>query len=864
MKRGTALKISPTIARHLALTTAVLAVSHSAIAFALANAPESAAATTPLLENPAPSVNSGDEIIVTGTRTSGLRVSDSPAPVQVLGNDVLQRVGQSDLIQGLAQNLPSIQAQSFGGNQDAFHLSLKLRGLNPNHTLVLINGKRRHGTANVVVSGGAFGGSAAPDMSFIPITSIDHVEVLQDGAAAQYGTDAIAGVINIIQKKNASGGSLSVTGGHYFDEGGATWSVLGNIGIEPFNGAYLNVSAERKHHGFSFRGDVDPRVINTGVAGNSGATLLTRFPGLVNAPDYPYVNRISGDSAFDLTSVTYNAGYAVTPDTEIYSFGSYGHRNGTANENYRLPNVVVGVAASDIAFPLGFTPQEEAKDTDYSVTGGIKGIFSGTTWDLSSTYGRDINKTYVNNSANASLYAASSSATRNGSTPQDFHTGDFIATQWTNTLDVTHDFDLGSAGSLTAAGGIEYRHETYEIAAGDPTSYYGTGSQAYLGFAPINAGKHSRNNWSEYLDFTFKPLSGLLIDAAVRHEHYSDFGNTTVFKGTGRYDFSPAIAIRGTASTGFRAPTLAEEYYSGIGVGPTLISGNFAPNSPGAAFLGVPGLKAEKSTNFSGGLVLHPISNLTITVDAYTIEIKNRIVQSSVFYGYNSNRNVITSPSIIQALTANGVTIDPAIYTASSGAIGVQTFVNGAKTRTRGLDFVASYASDFGGLGHVDWSLAANYNATKIKELASPPSNVNQNLLILDKAAQSLLINATPKFRATANAYWTLGPIGINLREAFYSPTFYYIQNPVSAAFEKARVGNKFITDVQVDYKVTRSLKLSIGANNLFNIYPDKLPASLRNSYYNISSASYVTQYPRETALNISGGYYYGRATFSF
>ncbi|HEX8414837.1 MAG TPA: TonB-dependent receptor plug domain-containing protein, partial [Sphingomicrobium sp.] len=188
-----------------------------------------------------------DDVIVTGTRTTGLRASDSPAPVQVLGNDLLQRTGQPDLVQALAQNLPSVQAQAFGTDLQQVNLQLKLRGLSPNHTLILLNGKRRHGTANVSVAGGPFGGSAAPDISFILPDSIDHVEVLQDGAAAQYGTDAIAGVINFIQKKNDSGGTIDVQGGRYFDQGGKTYTVSGNIGIAPFEGAYLNVTAEKKH-----------------------------------------------------------------------------------------------------------------------------------------------------------------------------------------------------------------------------------------------------------------------------------------------------------------------------------------------------------------------------------------------------------------------------------------------------------------------------------------------------------------------------------------------------------------------------------------------------------------------------------------
>ena len=809
-------------------------------------------------------ISDGSEIIVTGTRDTGMRAADSPAPIQVLGGDTLSRVGQNDLVQALVQNLPSVQAQNFGGNIDAFHLSFKLRGLNPNHTLILLNGKRRHGTANITISGGAYIGNAAPDIALIPRDSIARVEVLQDGAAAQYGTDAIAGVINIIQKRNDTGGVITANAGKYFDGGGETWGVSGNIGLAPFEGAYLNLSAERRYHGFSFRGDLDPRVIDTGVAGNSGAALLRRFPGLVNAPNYPYVNRISGDPKYDLALVTYNAGYEFGSDLEFYTFGSYGHRTGRGNQNYRLPDVVVGVSPTDTPFPFGFTPQQVVRQTDYAFTGGLKGNFGGLNWDLATTYGNDNVDVAVENSANASIYRDSSTATRPGTTPRDFDAGTFVATQWTTTLDLTHEFDIGLAEPLNVAAGGEYRRESYEIKAGDPTSYYGTGSQSFLGYSPINAGKHRRTNWSQYLDISLKPVERLYLDGAVRHEDYSDFGETTVVKGTARYDFSPAFAVRGTASTGFRAPTLAEEYYSGIGVGPTQISGVFAPNSPGAAFLGVPGLRPEKSTNFSGGLVIRPAPRLSVTIDAYQIKLRNRIVQSGTFFGYNSNPSVIRSPSVIQALLANGVTIDPGIYTASSASIGVVTFVNGLDTRTRGIDFVANYATDLASAGTIDWSLTANYNKTKITRLGSPPSNVNQGVLLLDAAAQSTLINTTPKFRAVASALWTIGDFSLSLRESYYGSSYQLIQNPQRPNFEKAVVKASFLTDIEASYKLFGNLSLSLGANNLFNVYPTKLPKALRDAQYATSSLSYATQYPRESPLNVSGGYYYGRIAVTF
>ncbi len=808
-----------------------------------------------------------DTLIVTGTRTTGLRAVDSAAPIQVLGADVLKRTGQPDLIQSLAQNMPSLQAQAFGGDASAFHLSIKLRGLSPNHTLVLINGKRRHGTANVVVSGGAFGGNAAADIGLLPQDQIDHVEVLTDGAAAQYGTDAIAGVVNIILKKNTEGGSIEVDGGQYFDGGGRTGHAAINIGLAPIEGSYLNMTLDTKYHGFSFRGDVDPRVLATlpnGLANATGATLLRNFPQQASAVNYPYVNRIPGDAQYRQTTFMFNAGYDFSDDLELYSFGSYADKWGQAYENFRPANVVLGKAATDVPFPQGFSPKESIAQTDYAFTLGLRGTTADWNWDFASTYGKDLNQVYVLNSANASAYNDSSTLTSPGFTQRTFHDGDFEASQFTNTLDVTHDFEVGMATPLTFAAGLEYRKERYAIAAGDPQSYYKTGAQSFFGYGPVNAGGHIRNTEAGYIDLAVHPVEPWTVDLAIRHEHYSDFGNTTVFKGTTRYDFSDMLAVRATASTGFRAPTLAEAFYSGINVGPTSISGVFAPNSPGAKALGAAGLGPEKSKNYSVGLVAHPISGLTMTLDMYQIDIKNRIVQSGSFFGYNANRNVIQSPSVLAALTGSGITIDPAIFAAASGTVAIQTFVNGVNTRNQGADFVATYSTDLDAYGRIDWSLSANYNTMKIKKVKPPPSNVDQRVVLLDAVAQTTLVHTTPRYRVTAGAFWTMGPLSVNLRESFYSTTYGLNQDPIGAFFDVTKIKDSFLTDLDVSYKVLPSVKLTVGANNLFNKYPDKLNATLRDNQLRTNSSGYATQYPGFSPFGINGGYYYGKVGVTF
>jgi iron complex outermembrane receptor protein len=812
-----------------------------------------------------------DAVIVTGTRTTGLKAVDSPAPIQVLGADILKRTGQPDLIQSLAQNMPSLQAQSFGSDASAFHLSIKLRGLSPNHTLVLINGKRRHGTANVVVSGGAFGGNASADIGLIPQDEIDHVEVLTDGAAAQYGTDAIAGVVNIILKKSTSGGSIEADGGQYFDGGGRTGHVSMNMGFAPVENSYVNVTLDTKYHGFSFRGDVDPRLQSTltlsngtVIANPTAAGILANYPSSTKEPNYPYVNRVAGDAQYRQTTFIYNAGYEFSDHLQFYAFGSGAYKWGQAYENFRPANIVTGVSPTDVPFPVGFSPKESVEENDYAFTEGLRGDVAGWNWDFATSYGYDIDKVYVLNSSNITLYKQNSTATQKGFAPSTYHDGDFVASQFTNTLDVTHDFEVGLATPLTFAAGLEYRKERYAIHAGDPASYYGTGAASFFGYGPVNAGGHIRHTDAGYVDLSVRPTKAWIVDAAVRHEHYSDFGNTTVAKLTSRYDISDAIAVRGTVSTGFRAPTLAEEFYSGINVGPTSISGIFAPNSPGAKFLGASGLGPEKSKNYSVGFVAHVLPGLTMTLDLYQIDINNRIVQSGNFFGFNANKNIVQSPSVLTALANSGITIDPAIFAAASGTVAISTFVNGADTRNQGADFVATYPSDFGDFGHVDWSLSANYNTMKIKKLKPPPSNVNQTVILLDSPAQSQLTRTTPRYRATAGAFWTLDRFSVNLRESFYSSSVGVTNDPITPIPDTTRIKPALVTDLDLSVKVLKAVKLTVGANNLFNKYPSKNNTTLRDNQLRTNAQAYAGQYPAFSPFGINGGYYYGKVTVSF
>jgi iron complex outermembrane receptor protein len=809
-----------------------------------------------------------DELIVTGTRATGMKAADSPAPIQVLGATALKQVGPPDLMQAIAQNLPSFNAQGFGGDSANLTLSAALRGLNPNDTLVLVNGKRRHGTANLAVDGGSpYSGSATSDLGLIPVGAIDHIEVLQDGAAAQYGSDAIAGVVNIILKTNANGGVITATGGQTYQGDGKTGAWSFNNGTKLGENGFLNFTLEERYHEHTVRGGADRRLFD--INGKLLATDSAVDAGVANAPGAPQVNKINGDPAYNLYNFFYNAGYDLGGGVEAYSFGSYSHRNASSYENLRVPSKVSGTTSTGVKyfpFPAGFNPVETLAEDDYSFTGGIKGAFEGWAWDLSTTYGKDRDKIYTDGSANAQLFPvlAAVSATPIAS-QRDFYDGSFITSEWTTNLDIVKTFDVGAASPLNFAFGAEGRQNKFEIDAGEPSSYFGGGAQSFTGYDPSNAGTHSRTDYAGYVDLAVDPITGLHLDLAGRYSHYSDFGEATVGKLTGRYDFNPMIAIRGTISNGFRAPTLAEEFYSGTNVSPSSADVQLPANSPGAVIAGFAPLKPEKSTNYSVGFVAHPIEGLQISLDAYQIDVRNRIVVTGFLYGsdVSGGKNNVISQAVLNAITAHGNTLDTGISYA-----GISVFTNGVDTRTQGAELTVNYASDFGEFGHVDWTGGLNYNKTTITKLyplpvqdfSIAPTIITQTSL-LSPSALSSLTTATPREKFVGNAYWTLGKWSANFRETVYGETSELTST--SNITTQLKIPVSAITDLTVAYKITDAIKAEVGANNLF----DKTPPSVPNlpGLNKPANGGNVWNAPMTfSPWGINGGYYYARLTVTF
>jgi iron complex outermembrane receptor protein len=823
------------------------------------------------------------EVIVTGTRQQGVTAANSAAPVQVVGQAALVRTGAIDLASSLLSDVPSLNIDTTGGDMAALNIQAALRGLSPNDTLVLINGKRRHYTANLAVDGGSpYSGSATVDLAWIPVASIDHVEVLTDGAAAQYGTDAIAGVVNIILKKGSSGGGLQATGGSYYSGQGATgaWSI--NNGWNLGANGFLNVTLEEKYHNYSYAGIGDERfqtangkLLPTCGKGLSESSAFP--PNCLQFPDtntslaknFPYENRVIGDPAYNQYDAEYYAGYDFTPDLELYSFGTAGYRLAAHYENYRPPSRVEGVTTTGqtvIPYPDGFDPMEEIKELDGSFTAGLKGKLGNVDFDIATTYGDDYVPVYVINSANNVLFAQLQSLSSTPLTAQtNFYDGSFEGTQWTNTIDLDDSFDVGLAAPLNVAIGGEFRRETFTLDAGEPSSYVDGGVQSFFGYSPLDASTHARTNYAGYIDVATDPIQHLHVDLAGRFEHYSDFGSALVGKATARYDFNEAFALRGTVSNGFRAPTLAEEYYSGTNVGPTFAEAQLPPNTAAALASGFQPLKPEKSDNFSVGFVAHPIDKMQVTLDVYDIQLNNRIEVTNAFFGEFAG--VVIDQNILNTIAARGVQIQPSLR-----SIAISTFTNAADTNTVGVDLTANYATDFGPYGHVDWTADFNYNHTKFTKILPLPAQAaasgpiaaalgqTAGSPLITQIGQSDLADATPQEKAILSANWSLDKWSATVRETVYGPEYELVDAPGlnggnGGQFKQA-IGVTPITDLDIGYKVTSNVRIDVGANNLFNTFPPKAPVFGGQP----ADGGLVFNVPYGFApWGINGGYYYGR-----
>ena len=662
---------------------------------------------------------------------------------------------------------------------------------------------------------------------------------------------------------------------------------------------------------------------------------------ITNDFGYPNPNRNQGPGEFQLQMATVQAGYNFTDDLKLYFEGTIGERTGKKHNTFRTPTQVIaspgssqacsasnlqgfntaqtaggapacaigvstgsgvgvallaGSAAATpginskgtiissgqagtlftpgelVMYPTGMQPLTQVREVDYQYNAGLNFKLLGFGFDVDIGYGKDINQIETINTANRSLFIDTHTS------PTNFYDGEFSGSQFTGTIDASRTFDVGLASPLTFAWGGEAREDEYGIGAGDPASYYKEGPQAFPGFSPTTAGNHSRKNYAGYVDFAVSPVEELHVDVAGRFEHYTDFGDTETGKITARYDFSPAFAIRGTISTGFRAPSIAEEFYSAVSVSAIAATVQLPADSAAAKVLGLPNLKPESSTQFSAGVVAHVLDNLFATVDVYSLALGNRIVSSSTV---NSSGGAINTPLVTQAITLEGVTLDP-----TATQQGVAAFLNGVSTLSQGVDVTVSYLSDFDEYGSVRWTLGANYNNTAISSVVRPPAVLlasNPNASFFTFQTLYNYVHGAPQDKIGLTADWNMGVWGATLRETYWGPQHSYVSPNGGGElipFNQSDIG---LTDAEVRYSFTDDIELAVGGENIFDIGSAKLPyapaSCAGGGVIVITTCSPGPDSPSGVALTASGsnvgrgpfgapafnplgGYYYARISY--
>jgi iron complex outermembrane receptor protein len=815
-----------------AATAAVLALMLPMAAGAQTAPSPAPLSATSTVAAPADSGAPTEEVIVTGTRQQGRTKQEAPAPVDVISGAELQQTGEQNVFDALNKVLPSFDLPPFGFDTAGLVRSARLRGLSPDDVLVLVDGKRRHVSANINADIGPVGGSDPVDLDMIPLSLIDHIEVLRDGAAAQYGSDAIAGVINIILKHSDHGGAAFAQEGATYVGDGFTNNLGANQGFALGNDGFFDIAADYRYHDHTSRSGNYP-------SAESAAT--SQLPGYgiapVNVPTN--VSHIEGDPRYNLANIGYNAEYNTGLAT-LYSFATYGYRHSEAFENYRDPNSRSSYvpdpgtpypnATAFLYYPDGFEPLEADNEDDYSGTVGARGdILGDYHWDLSTTYGGDVDNLSTLDTINPDFLH------EYGFSPTHVHAGEYNDSEWTTNLDINKPFDIPFfAKPLSIAVGGEFRRDTYQLNEGDYASRYGGGAQAYPGFTPQDQGYYSRTNEGVYADFATNPLPNWQIDAAARFEHYSDVGDTETGKFTTRYDFSPQFGIRGTISNGFRAPTLAQEGFAAVNVSPTSAGGQFPVDSPAARYLGSVPLKPERSQNYSAGFVSEPISGLHVDLDFYKIDIRDQIVDSGLISGAGA----------VEAFQLAG-SLPPGCSATSGCFLYAQFFTNGVNTHNEGADLTADYTEHLPFGGKINWLLAANFNSTTItREEAS--AQFTPDVL-------SEIKEATPKSKVVLQATYINDPWLVVLRETRFGQVAEILAdgNSGGAPFTFNRNSPKFITDLEITYKITKDISFTLGADNVFDTYPNHTTAAAR---YN-NAEEYIASAP----YGIDGGVYYGR-----
>jgi iron complex outermembrane receptor protein len=794
-----------------------------------------------------PAANDGavGELVITGIRAAPRSKLETIAPVDVITSEALTRVGTAtELGAALAEAVPSLDfpRPSISDGSDHVRPAI-LRGAAPDQTLVLINGIRGHVSAIVDVNGNLGRGSTSFDLNTIPSVALGQVEVLRDGASAQYGADAIAGVINLRLREAARGGSASVNAGFYDTSfttargdhsttDGQTVSVSGWKGLQLGKDGFLTVSAELEKRNPTNRSDyVNRDPVTGGLPLYPAGTVLGRF----------------GDPELQSAALYYNAGLPINMgDWQAYSFGGYQYRKSASAATARGYNNSGNVPA---VYPNGFLPMIGTIITDDNLFAGLKGDGAGFNWDFSAGYGGNRLAYTTFNSINASYGAASQTSFKSGSLSYDQLTLDATATRPLN---------VGLATPVNLAAGIEYRSENFGIGAGEPASYTkGTGglptaagiAQGFGGFRPSNVVNATRSNGSLFLDLEGNLTKAFSFGLAARYEHYSDFGSKTTGKFSARYDFNDHFALRGTISNGFKAPALQQEFFSytstnavTTAAGTTLIeSGKFRVNDPVAIALGAKPLKPETSDNYSAGAVFRN-GAFSLTVDTYEIKLTDRITLSE-------NLGVVSPTQTAATVAAIQALISPL------GVQAAQFFLNGVNTTTKGVDVVAHYRVPTANFGRFDLTAAANFNHQKVTKTPDLPviSAAPSPAFLFDRGNVLSLEQGTPQTKVVASVDWLKDNWGATLRATSYDSVLV----PNNNFLLDYNTGSAILVDLEARYEFKHGVNGAIGVNNVGDKYPNFTPPG-------INSPTGSVGFPQYSPYGFNGRFFYARLGVTF
>ncbi|CAA0080677.1 Ferrienterobactin receptor [Zhongshania aliphaticivorans] len=839
-------------------------------------------------DNTSGSVKEIEEVVVLGSRKPGRSAVDMPVPVDSLGSETLRQTGQTEVGRMLQSLAPSFNfsSSSISDGTDALRPAT-LRGLGPDQTLVLINGKRRHTSALIHVNTSVGRGTSGVDMNAVPGAAIKRIEVLRDGAAAQYGSDAIAGVINIVLSDEPEAGRIGVSYGEYSEGDGETLNIDLNKGFALGDNGFVNATLNLRDRGSTNRAGLSGQCqYLAGCDANNDGIGSADPDGIDEAADpreasFPRQNFRIGDAESEQLAVILNAAYQLDSG-ELYGFMTYSDRESTsagfyrrANQTENNPTLVDGEAFA----PNGFLPLINTQIDDFSANMGYSREFADDmTMDLSYTVGWNDFAFMISNSVNASYinelrYGQNlSDADIRANASRSADAGELSLGLQTINLDFTQLF-----GALSVAWGAELRRDDYKITAGEEYSYFdydtdanGTsmyaadasaGIQVFPGFQPGNELDESRDVWSLYVDAEYEISEAWLASGAIRYDDYDDFGGTANFKLASSFRVTDRASIRGAISTGFRAPSMQQQYFNNIstqfvsdGMGGLVAQerGTFRNDSPVAQAIGIPQLKEEESLNLSFGVVLEPIDSLTITVDAYQIDIEDRIVLSG---GLTS---ALGDANLTAALAA-------------AGASSAQFFLNGADTETRGIDIVSTYMMA-AGEGDLAISFAANFTETEVTDTFTggglstlDPDDVfsPQDISIIEEWQ--------PKDRINLSFNYSLEKLTAVVAFNRYGE-YTVCEGSCDNSTNRQTFNAKILTDVNVSYRVKDDVTVNVGANNIFDENPDKnrIGQSRAGTIADGSGDVFVDSpgvflYSRRSApFGFNGAYFFAGVTYDF